>query len=295
MIQNSNLRRSLPLADQLMRISNSHLRIKKSHVLSEMKKENKMTNKINKTSKNEAGIGDKMKNFKVVFISMCLSFINILSAQPTVYDLWNGVENHTNGGIGTGLYIDGTNRVIIRSNFAFQRTTFSLQIPVDHTFSGSGSIFPIPPSVFFGYRVMDYKSDLAQIFTGFSTVAMGSYNFDLHLMLRPSKNVIMLATIGAVNEVVDRIESDSLTIYQITSNPVFAFSTELQGWNVLQNWSLSLLVGNRHNSDFPINALEAWLDRSYLSLERQYDENLRFEFRIGYYQRQFIINYLFSK
>lgn len=241
------------------------------------------------------GVNMKTNLISIVCIIFALLFCSILSAQPTVYDLWNGVENHTNGGIGTGLYIDGTNQVVIRSKFAFQRTMLSLQIPVDHTFNGSGALFPVPPSVFLGYRVMDYKKDFAQIFAGFSTVAMGSYDFNLHLMLRPLKNLIMLATVGAVNEVVNRIESDLLTIYQITSKPVFAFSTELQGWNLLKGWSLSLLVGNRHNSDFPINALEAWLDRSYLSIKRQYDKNSRFEFRIGYYQRQFIINYLFNK
>ena len=143
--------------------------------------------------------------------------IGVLFSQsvPVVFDAHNGIEDETDGGVNVGFYTAGMNRVNLRSTFSFQRATVAIVLPVDYAFSGYGDMLAVPPSFSAGYRLLDYGNDLLQVFGGFSTQAMGSYDLDIHLLIQPHSNFSLLATAGSANEIIERIESDSLTVYKI--------------------------------------------------------------------------------
>lgn len=238
-----------------------------------------------------------MKITKSIKSVMTITFfgIGMISAQPipTVYDTYNGIEDDTDGGVRVTLYTNGSNQATLRSAFAFQRATITLALPIDHVFYGLGQVFTTPPSLSLGYRLMDYRDDLLQLFGGFSTRAMGSYDLNLHLLLKPHPNLALLATAGSANEIVERIESDSLTVYKISTNPDIGLAARIRGKGIpaLNDW---FLTGLWANDSFSITGFHP-RRRSFVSVGRLYDERLTFEFRAFHDgKRQLIITYKFN-
>ena len=213
---------------------------------------------------------------------------------PAVFDAHNGIEDETDGGVNIGFYTAGVNQVILRSTFSFQRATVALEIPVDYAFTGNGDMLAVPPSFSAGYRLLDYGNDLLQVFGGFSTRAMGTYDLDIHMLIQPHSNFSLMATAGSANEIIERIESDSLSLYKISSNPEFALGIKIKGSGFLDGWFGFLHLANLNEFE-SIEGGTMDRDRiSYLSIGKNYDDKLQFEIRAREDGRQLKLSYLLN-
>lgn len=208
---------------------------------------------------------------------------------PVVYDTHSGIEDLHEGLMG-GFTTDGSNDVNFRSSFSFRRGTVTLDLPISNLFNGTGH-FDTPPSLTVGYRLMDYKDDTIQLFGEFSSREMGSYDLNLHLLLQPHPKFAMNATVGSANKIIERIESDSLTIYKIDSNPKTAFSARIKGSGILSSWVVS---GLYVSSEYSTNSGNNFDLNSYVGIGREYDQKLKFEFRFGENLRRLIICFRFN-
>lgn len=229
-----------------------------------------------------------LKNIiRILFLAISMV---VGQTTPVIYESYNGIEDLHEGLMG-GFTTDGSNEVNFRSSFSFRRGTVTLDLPVSNLFWGTGHMLNTPPSLTVGYRLMDYRDDFIQILGGFSTKEMGSYDLNLHLLLQPHSNFAVSGTIWSANEIIERIESDSLTIYKINSDIETAFSARIKGSGFLSNWVISgLFIG----SEYGTNSGNNFNLNSYVGIGREYDDKLKFEFRFGEHLRRLVISFRFN-
>ena len=186
------------------------------------------------------------------------------------------------------------NEINLRAVYSHKRATLALEQPVDFAYSGYGNMLSEPPSFRAGYRLLDYGDNLCQIFGGFATHGMGSYDFDVHILIEPHKKFTLLATAESANKIIQKVEVDSILVYKISSNADFAFGAKLKGSGIFTGWYASLYLSDLSDFYNTVDRPEENNRHSFLSIGKQYDERLLLEVRGREDGRQLIISYLFN-